>query len=269
MSRTDSERSCESIATSRDDWTKPPGTTHHWAILAALAALAAWGCSEGAVVGGDAASEATSTVHGSADATDEDEGVVEAGSADAPDGGEAGVDAQAPDASGCSPAAVVWPSDGEGFTYESTGGFTAQPLPDAGCSIISTRYDFSLSAKTVAERSCTQTGIVARQILLTDVQVGDLVAKVGSLRTDCPTNGCGADLGSIVLTVRSPGATVAYNSDFYAGCAGSQLAPPFVAYQSLITLENLIYGIVADACSPEGGGPDAGVCAAVTGDAGP
>jgi hypothetical protein len=180
-----------------------------------------------------------------------------------PDGGNDAGDGRA---DACS-SAPIWPSNAEGFTYDSSGGFVAQPPPDAGCTLVSTTYVFVASAKTLSQRGCQFTGRIDRTVYLTDAQTTQILANLEALRTSCPSNPCGADYPDVAITIRTAaGQSTQYDSDFYAECSGSIVSPPFVSYQSLATLQALLNTIVTAACQPDAGGADAGTC--VQGDGG-
>jgi hypothetical protein len=115
--------------------------------------------------------------------------------------------------------------------------------------------------------ACQVSGPTALIIRLDDEQTAQIVMMLQGLQTSCPGNQCGADYPDVVFVVRSAaGQSTSYNSDFYAGCVGPTLAPPFISYQALANLQILLDRIVAQACQSN---TDAGVCIRGMVDAGP
>jgi hypothetical protein len=189
----------------------------------------------------------------------------DAGSDGSGDGGDARlIDARSTDGSEadgrtCTPD-VVWPGSARGFTYRQSGGFVAPVPMDSGCVGPATNYDYVAAGQTLAERSCTFGGRVDRTITLSAAETSQLAALLNALRTSCPATGCGADYPDVTLEVRpATGASTVYTSDFYAGCGGAQVHPPYVAFSRLGELSNLLRGFVTAACAGDGGS-DASTC---------
>jgi hypothetical protein len=166
------------------------------------------------------------------------------GGSEAGDGGDCSLD-------------PVWNAASLTFTFTSSGGFVPPPPPDAGCSLVSARYDFVSTERTLTHRGCTFTGPINRIVHLTGAQYDAILARVSALRTTC-TKGCGADYPNVVLTVAASGVATTYNSNFYAGCAGSPLLPPFIAFDMLGDLHGLLNATVSAACNLDAGSGDAG-----------
>lgn len=195
-------------------------------------------------------SDSVDNTDGSADASETDSRGRDArqdapteGGNEAGDGGDCSVD-------------PVWNAASLTFTFTSSGGFVPPPPPDAGCSSVSTRYDFVTTDRTLVHRGCTFTGSVNRIVHLTGTQYDAILARVSALRTTC-TKGCGADYPTVVLTVAASGVATTYNSNFYAGCAGSALLPPFIAFEMLGDLHGLLNATVNAACNRDAGTDDA------------
>ena len=162
----------------------------------------------------------------------------------------------------------IWTAASLSFTFTSSGGFVAPPPPDAGCRSINIRYDFVTTDRTLVQRGCMYTGPVSRVVYLTPAQYDAILANLSSISTTC-TKGCGADYPDVVLTVSASGVQTKYNSNFYAGCAGSALLPPFIAYSTLGALHTLLNTTVNAACNPDAGTSDAEANDSGDGNAGP
>jgi hypothetical protein len=61
------------------------------------------------------------------------------------------------------------------------------------------------------------------------------VATLTALRTTCEKS-CGADAPDATLTVRASGVETTYKSNFYAGCPGTVVMPPLIAFSDLVAL---------------------------------
>jgi hypothetical protein len=150
----------------------------------------------------------------------------------------------------------VWNPSSLTFSFTSSGGFVPFPPLDAGCNSISMRYDFVSPDRTLAQRGCLYTGAVNRLVYLTEAQYDAIIANISSIATTC-SKGCGADYPTVVFTVASSGIQKTYNSNFYAGCTGSTVLPPFVAYETLGALSSLLNATVNAACNRDAGTSDA------------
>jgi hypothetical protein len=163
-------------------------------------------------------------------------------------------------AQACSPR-PIWPLDGQGFTYNQSGGFVPPPPPDAGCSGVFATYQFSVAAMTLSKHACDSLGRTDLTVHLTPSQALQIVMNLQGLETSCPGRNCGADYGAVVLTVLATSTQpMTYSSDFYAGCGTGIVSPPFISYQSLGVFGSLLSAIVTSACQPGGGRADAGIC---------
>jgi hypothetical protein len=151
----------------------------------------------------------------------------------------------------------IWPSSNTGFKLTVSGGLVGPPA-DAGCPSADTTHEFSIADETLTQRGCVSFEPVDRTAHLTQPQVEAIVARVASLHTAC-SGGCGADAPDMVLTLHGAGGDQIYNSNFYAGCQRSTIKPPFVSFDDLTALYNLVFSTVADACGQPNA--DAGVCA--------
>jgi hypothetical protein len=140
--------------------------------------------------------------------------------------------------------APVW-SSGSGFELTVRGGLVLTPA-DAGCPSADRTHEFSVADKTLTQRGCVEFSSVDRVVHLTDAQVDSILANLSSMRTTCDKT-CGADAPEMVLTVHEPAGDRVFNSNFYGGCEGSSLRPPFVAFDQLVALDSLVYSMVAGA----------------------
>ena len=159
------------------------------------------------------------------------------------------------DGSNC-PEEPVWNAASLTFALTSSGGFVPPPPPDAGCTGVRMRYDFSKLDRTLVQRGCTYMGAIHRRVYLTDQQYDAILANISAMKTTC-TKGCGADYPTVELLVAASGVAQVYSSNFYAGCPGSTLRPPFVSYGALGTLSNLLATTASAVCNPDAGSGDA------------
>jgi len=182
---------------------------------------------------------------------------------DAPDGttgAETGAEASPDAESDACSSQSVWPQNAAGFTYERSGGFVAPPPADAGCNGADTIYQFSVGSRILTKLDCSFSGRSANTVHLSDGAAAQIVTSLQALVTSCPENRCGADAPDIALTVQpASGSPIVYNSDFYSGCQGQIVRPPYISFGSLTGLEGVLNGIVTSACRPDGGA-DAGSC---------
>jgi hypothetical protein len=176
-------------------------------------------------------------------------------STDAPPADEAIADASCDG----DPGTPVWNATSLTFTLSHVGGFTAPPPPDAGCPSVFTTYDFSLPEATLARKSCSDVGRRDFLVHLSQADLASVVAGVGAIRTTCE-KGCGFDAPVTTLIVRGSGVETTYTGNFYAGCPGSMVMPPLVAWESLIPLGTVLEDLVSRACASDAGTGDAGTC---------
>ncbi len=143
------------------------------------------------------------------------------------------------------------------FTESDVGGYGPEVPADAGCSQSSTTYQFSAPAKTLEWQECTGTGLDEGTLSLTDAQVLQIVTTVEGIRTSCPPyNGCGADAPVQTLSIQHGGSLppTVYSSDFYAGCTNAPSSPPYIPYQALDDLDDVLHALVLP--PTDGGTPD-------------
>jgi hypothetical protein len=156
----------------------------------------------------------------------------------------------------------VWTAASLTFTLTSSGGFVAQPPPDSGCNTVSVTYAFSVAQRSLSEHGCLSTGPVDHLVHLSQAGIDSIVTGLSAIHTTCiNVNVCGADAPDMSLTIQTSGVTIVYNSDFYAGCSGSALNPPFVPFSDLATFRSSLDGLITVACgSADAGGVDVGTC---------
>jgi hypothetical protein len=137
-------------------------------------------------------------------------------------------------------------------------------LSDSGCGDQHVRFDFAMSTgrATLSERGCDLDVMVDRTATLTPDETAGILTALSQLHTVCPLGACGYDAPNVSLTV---GATT-YNSDFYSGCSGSSILPPYVGFDDLNGLVYRLQTIVRAACDGDAG--DAGTCAPGSADGG-
>lgn len=170
-------------------------------------------------------------------------------------------------ADACAPSSV-WSAGDLTFSLHSVGGFVAPPPPDAGCNGgRDVTFAFSRLDKTLVRQGCESSGRVDRTVALTDGEVAAIVTAAMAITTTCAVL-CGADAPTDVLIVSASGVQTTYHSDFYAGCTGQQIAPPYVPFGELGAFELLLDQMIAQACNPDGGDSGASRCG-VPGAAGP
>jgi hypothetical protein len=234
-------------------------------VAVAVAGLPACGSSTAASTSGrDAPSSDTLSDGASADRAASDGPTDGVRNEVMPDGGVvdvAGDRREDAPADGSCEALAVWTAASLTFTLTSSGGFVAPPPPDAGCTAgTGVRFDFSLPEATLAEMSCNFSGRVDSIVHLSPAEVASVVASVGAIRTKCARVGCAADAPTTKLTVSASGVQTTYTGDFYSGCPGLMVMPPFVSDESLGALISTLHAIVARACAADGGAADAGAC---------
>lgn len=167
----------------------------------------------------------------------------------------------APDADGdaadCHPR-PVWSEASDNFTLRRSGGLPPCS-PSTGCGTAPEFYDFSSRTKTLIQAGCISGRDGRRELLLSDDQVTAIVAAVKAMPTTCQTS-CGAFAPDMTLVPRDctgrPEAS--FQSNFYAGCIPSNIAPPYVAFQDLDALMGLMGGMIESSCGDQDAG--AGTC---------
>lgn len=146
---------------------------------------------------------------------------------------------------------AVWAASSEGFTFHVVGGLEAPPFPGT-CTHRDYEYTYTASTGTLRHRGCYS----GRQLDVTVVLDATARAAVASQMTSLrPTSdlGCGADLPEMVLTINGPGsATRRFNSSFYGRCPERMLAPPFIGFMALQTLDAFLATTVST-CAGDGG----------------
>ena len=161
------------------------------------------------------------------------------------------------DAAACQPQ-PVWSEASETFTLRRSGGLPPCS-PSTGCGTAPEFYDFSSRTKTLTQGGCISGRDGRRELLLSDDQVAAIVAAVKAMRTTCQTS-CGALAPDLTFVPRdcTGRAEATFQSNFYAGCIPSNIAPPYVAFQDLDALMGLMGGMIASSCGDQDAG--AGTC---------
>jgi hypothetical protein len=158
----------------------------------------------------------------------------------------------------------VWNAFSSTFSMTVTGGLPPPPVADAACRGTQFTLEFSNQKATLSQVGCRYNESVAHLINLAPTQVTEIESMLGTIHSTC-TKSCGADAPNVALTIGSCalGTQGTYNTNFYAGCAGAMVQPPYISYDDLFRLESFLEGVLGRTCSAPGGVSDAGVCTAL------
>jgi hypothetical protein len=155
---------------------------------------------------------------------------------------------------------AAWTASATGFLLTASGGLPPPPA-DVGCRGNDVQHRYIANARTLTQTGCVQPRPLARTVDLSDADFSQVDSALARLMTTCETT-CGADAPDTILTVYSGSTeTRTFQSNFYAGCPGASIPPPYIRFFDLHDFRALLQRIVADACdSPEAGAPEAGTC---------
>ena len=172
---------------------------------------------------------------------------------DLPDGG--------PDDTGPVCRERVWTGASASFTLTRSGGLPPGGPLDAGCGTQPVTYVLSTAPPRLVQSGCIDGRRGRRQLELTNDQVNQIVAAAAALRTTC-TKSCGADAPDVSLVVVDQAGSTegVFNSNFYAGCPGRTVAPPYVAFDDLLPLMSLLQSTMTSSCSDGADAASPGIC---------
>jgi hypothetical protein len=149
----------------------------------------------------------------------------------------------------------VWDEASRSFSLHAIGGLPPPGQSDGGCSSTSVSYFFWEQTRTLWRSGCFGGQTVNEEVSLVSAQIDAIRAAVAALRTTCRKD-CGADAPDMTLFVKDCAGQSqgTYQSNFYAGCAGKTVNPPFIDFADLASFESVLEGILRASCD----GADAG-----------
>jgi hypothetical protein len=126
------------------------------------------------------------------------------------------------------------------------------------------RFEFATDGggATLAEHGCDFDTRVDRTATLTPGETASILTAAYQLHTICAGTSCGYDAPNISLTIGAK----TYNSDFYSGCSGTSILPPYIGFDQMRGLVYRLQTIVQAACDGDAG--DAGTCTPGSADGG-